>query len=158
MQERISNHVKALLVAEDFSEVARVSQSNCLTVQHFDYRCSRSRNESGMPYGPTVSVIIQFSFKSLSNNKGKIFYDRLKSQSPFPYTFVFNATFDSVQQLSRYDDAMIVSGYIVDIEESFDKAAAPGETVEQMLTNVKMLLCSITYVGKDSNKTLSLIH
>ena len=159
MQERLSNNIKALLITEDLSEVEIVSQNSCFTLQHFNYDCNRCRNEMGEPYGPTVSVILQFSIRTLTENGGKIFYERLKSTSPYSYTFIFNATFNANKQLSGYEDAMIVSGYVIDIEESFYSATSgEDKQPEQMLMSAKLLLQDITYIGKNSNKTLSIIH
>lgn len=158
MLKNFSNQVKALLLAEDMTELAVVSQDNCMTVQHFDYRCCRSRNDSGIPYGPTVSVIMNISVKSLSNTGNKIFYERLKSNLQSPFTVIFNATFDDYRKLSYYEDAMIVSGYVVDVEEAFDSSLGTNGETEQMLLQASLLLCSITYVGKNSNRTLSIIR
>ena len=151
----ISNNIKAILIPEDFSEITRVSQDKCLTLQHFDYKCQRSRNEEGIPYGSTVSVTLNCTIRTI--NDLQVYYDRLKSNAPNTYTFAFNATFDAQKCLSDYEDAMIVSGYIIDIEENFDSAKNENGESEQMLINIKILLSSITYVGKNSNKTLSII-
>ena len=151
----ISNNIKAILIPEDFSEITRVSQEKCLTLQHFDYKCQRSRNEEGIPYGSTVSVTLNCTIRTTCDLQ--VYYDRLKSNSPYTYTFVFNAIFDTQKCLSDYEDAMIVSGYIIDIEENFDSATNENGEDEQMLINIKILLSNITYVGKNSNKTLSII-
>lgn len=158
MLENLSNQTKALLIAEDLSEMSVASQENCITLQHFSYACHRSRNEAGVPYGSTVSAVLQFTIKSLSEKDGKLFYERLKSNSVYSYTFVFNATFDSRKHLSHYGDALIVSGYVVDVEDDFNTTLAPDGGTEQMLLHVKLLLSSLSYVGKDSKKTLSFVY
>lgn len=151
----LSNNIKAILIPEDFSEMARVSQDKCLTLQHFDYKCQRCRNEEGTPYGSTVSVILNCTFRTVEDLH--IYYDCLKKNSPQAFTFIFNATFDPHKHLYDYEDAMIVNGYVVDIEEDFNSAMNEAGETEQILCNVKMLLSNITYVGKSSNKTLSII-
>lgn len=158
MLENLSNYTKALLITEDLTEIAAISQDDCMTVQHFDYHCSRSRNEMGEPYGPVVSVTLQVSIKALSNSSEKLLYERLKSNARYPYSFIFNATFDSWRKLSSYENAMVVSGYVVDVEETYDSAFSSETETDQMLMNVKILLSSITYIGKQSNKTLFLIQ
>lgn len=151
----ISNNIKATLILEDFSGMKKVAQEKCLTVQHFDYKCQRCRNEEGIPYGSTVSVILNCTIRTVNNLQG--FYDNLKSNNPFTYTFVFNATFDEQKKLADYEDAMIVVGHIIDIDEDFNSAANDSGDTEQILCNIKLLLSSITYVGKNSNKKLSII-
>lgn len=154
MLDLFSNQTKALLIAEDISEMAVVAQQNCITLQHFDYSCFRNRNELGEPYGSTISAILQFSIKSMSGNICKFLYERMKDNSAYSYTFVFNATFDSQKHLAHYDDAMVASGYVVDVEEAFSTTFSTGADTEQMTMNVKLLLTSLVYIGKSSNKTL----
>ena len=151
----LSNNIKALLIPEDFTEMKGVAQEKCLTVQHFDYKCQRCRNEEGVPYGSTVSVILNCTIRTA--NSLQTYYDNLKSNNPYSYTFVFNAVFDRQKKLSDYEDAMIVAGHIIDIEEEFNSAKNEKGESEQILCNIKILLSSITYVGKSSNKTLSII-
>ena len=152
---RLSNNIKALLIPEDFTEMKGVAQEKCLTVQHFDYKCQRCRNEEGVPYGSTVSVILSCTIRTV--NSLQSYYDNLKSNNPNTYTFVFNAVFDEQKKLSDYEDAMIVAGHIINIEEEFNSASNEDGESEQILFNVKILLSSITYVGKNSNKKLSII-
>lgn len=152
----VSNHIKALLIAEDITETSRVAQHKCLTLQHFDYKCQRPRNEAGEPYGATVSVTLNCTLRSTDDIR--VFYDRLKSNAVFSYTCVFNAVFDAQKNLSDYEDAMIVTGYVIDVEEEFDSASGEKGDNEQMLVHVKILLSSITYVGRNNNKTLSIIN
>ncbi len=151
----LSNNIKAILIPEDFTEMKRVAQEKCLTVQHFDYKCQRCRNEEGVPYGSTVSVILNCTIRTA--NSFQAYYDNLKSNNPYSYTFIFNAVFDQQKQLADYEDAMVVTGHIIDIEESFNSAKNAEEESEQMLCYIKILLSGITYVGKSSNKVLSII-
>lgn len=153
---RLSNNIKAILIPEDFTEMKRIAQEKCLTVQHFDYKCQRCRNEEGVPYGSTVSVILSCTIRTV--NSLQSYYDNLKSNNPNTYTFVFNAVFDEQKKLSDYEDAMIVAGHIIDIEEKFNSASNEDGESEQIQFNVKILLSCITYVGKNSNKKLSIIE
>lgn len=152
----VSNNIKALLITEDLSDTTRVTQEKCLTLQHFDYKCQRARNEAGDPYGSTVSVTLNCTMRAAGGLQ--VFYDRLKSNAIYSYTCVFNATFDDQKLLADYEEAMTFSGYVVDIEEVFDSDTRLTEENEQMLINVKILLSQITYVGRTSNKTLDIIN
>ncbi len=151
----LSNNIKAILIPEDFSEMARVSQDKCLTLQHFDYKCQRCRNEEGIPYGSTVSVILSCTIRTVEDLH--VYYDCLKKNTPQAFSFIFNATFDNQRILWDYEDAMIVDGYVIDIAEYFNSTTNEAGESEQILCNIKILLSNITYVGKSSNKTLSII-
>lgn len=151
----LSNNIKAILIPEDFTEMAKVSQDKCLTLQHFDYKCQRCRNEEGIPYGSTVSVILNCTIRTVEDLH--VYYDCLKKNAPQAFSFIFNATFDNYRHLWDYEDAMIATGYVVDIEEDFNSATNEAGDTEQILCNIKILLSNITYVGKSSNKTLSII-
>ncbi len=152
----LSNNIKAILIPEDFSEMARVSQDKCLTLQHFDYKCQRCRNEEGVPYGSTVSVILNCTIRTVEGLQG--YYDCMKKNTPQAFSFIFNATFDNNRYLWDFEDAMIATGYVVDIEEDFNSATNEAGETEQILCDVKILLSNIKYIGKSSNKTLSIIQ
>ncbi|MGM9760184.1 MAG: hypothetical protein ACI30I_08745 [Parabacteroides sp.] len=154
MAENLSNYLKALVTLEDLTLGLPIRQKGCQTVQHFSYRCGRSRNSQGKPYGPTTASILHFTLKSLSNNESKHFYRRLQDNETHTFSFLFNATFDGLQLLSDYDDAMVVTGYVIDIEEFFGTQMEEIEDKEQMYMRVDLLVESIEYVGKMSNRTL----
>lgn len=149
MAEILSNHIKASLITEDISEIQSVPQSKCLTVQHFDYKCERSRNEEGEPYGTTMSATLRCTVRSTGSLQ--VFYERMQSTTPYAYTFLFNSTFDERKVLSGYEDAMIITGYIIDIEEVFDTTSPTPDDTTQMLLKLQILLSNITYVGKTQN-------
>lgn len=154
MAELLSNHIKALLFTEDVSETRNILQSKCHVVQHFDYKCQRPRNEEGEAYGKTISAILNCTILSADNLQ--VFYEQMQSSSPHAYTFLFNSTFDERKELTDYEDAMIVIGYIVDIEETFDTTSSSPDETTQMLLKFQILLSNITYVGKNNNKILSI--
>ena len=146
MQQTISNHIKALLFPEDIRNEEHPLQEKCFTVQHYQYTCSRNRNEIGTPCSFTNSVLLKCSLKTISDESGKIFYELMKSNRRYSFSFVFNATFNQYRRLDYCDDSMIVNGFIVDVQENL-------ETID-----ISILLSDITYVGKESDKTLYIIH
>lgn len=133
-----------------------MSQEHCLVLQHFDYKCQRSRNESGEPYGTTMSATLNCTIRSAGCLQ--VFYDHLKSNATHNYTFAFNATFDEQKLLYDYEDAMVVSGYIIDVEEDFDTDSDENDETRQMLLSIKILLSNITYIGRTTNRTLPIIQ
>lgn len=151
MPAMISNELKAMLVTEDITESGvNVRQENCFTVQHFSYECSRRRNSAGEPYGPTVPSFLTFTVKVASDNNGKVFFDRIIGSETFRYSFLFNASFNDMRALSGFQDAMVATGYIVDLEEIYESVPAGDGSSEQMLIRAKLLLCNLAYVGRES--------
>lgn len=156
MPGTILNQLKALLVLEDITEQGLdVRQNNSFTVQHFSYTCCRRRNDSGIPYGPTLPAYLDFTVKVVSGNNGKAFFERMQTNETFPYSFLFNANFTTMHHLAEYEDAMVASGYIVDVEEDLESVPVPDGTTEQMLIHVRLLISNLAYLGKE--RTLKLM-
>ena len=149
MPSVFSNQLKALLITEDISEQGvNVWQDNCFTIQHFSYQCRRKRNESGTPYGPTVPSYLDFKVRVADKDQGKVFFDRMGSGKSFPYSFLFNADFNDMRRLSQCEDAMVATGYIVDIEEVCERPQDSGEG-NQMFLCGRLLLCNLAYLGRE---------
>ena len=155
---KYSNYLKAVLFPNHMMENGRnIERRACYTIQQFAYQCQRSRNDAGFPYGNTTPTELKFVVKLESPESGKVFYQRMKSNELFDHTFIFNATFDDFGRLVSYEDAMVVSGYVVDVMEDYDTAVQEDGTMNQILIEVRLLLSSITYSGKeDSYKQLEI--
>jgi len=155
---KVSNQLKVVLFPGEITDMKmQVHQNQCLTIQEFSYCCERNRDEHGEPFGPTVSVIMQFTVRIVNVMDGKVFYERLNSLAPQPYTFLFNAAFNPVRQLTAYDDSMMVHGHIVDLSESYTNQPADGDTTNQVLISVQLLLSDITYQGNMSDLKLEMV-
>ena len=128
--------------------IINITSYHCFTVQHFAYKASRSRNKSGIPFGPTNTTLMEFTLKLLNPADSKLFYERLVSNNTYACTFLFNATFNEMKRLKAFDDAMVVEGYIVDLEDNYDATPDEDGTSEQILLNIKILVHSITYKGR----------
>lgn len=157
---KYSDHLKAVLFPENLLDVGEnVEKRLCKTVQHFSYKCQRSRNDAGIPYGNTTPTELLFTIKLESPDDSKVFYQQLQQNELFNHSFLFNATFDQRDRLKAYDDAMIVRGFVVDVKEDYDASVTEDGTAQQILIQVTLLLSSITYVGKeDSYKQLEITH
>lgn len=152
---KYSDHLKAVLFPENFQEVGEnVEKRLCKIVQHFSYKCQRSRNDAGIPYGNTTPTELQFTIKLESPDDSKVFYQQLQQNELFNHSFVFNATFDQRDRLKTYDDAMIVKGFVVDVKEDYDAKVTEDGSAQQILIKVTLLLSSITYVGKEDNSKI----
>lgn len=147
---KYSDHLKAVFYPDNLQEVeGNLEKRLCQTIQHFSYKCQRSRNDAGIPYGSTTPTELQFTVKLETPDDSKVFYLRMQSNELNDYTFLFNATFDQRDRLKSYDDAMIVRGFVVDVKEDYDASVNEDGTVQQILIRVTLLLSSITYVSKD---------
>lgn len=145
-----SDHLKAVLYPYNLQDVEEnLEKRLCQTIQHFSYKCQRSRNDAGIPYGNTAPTELQFTVKLETPDDSKVFYQRMQSNELYDYTFLFNATFDQRDRLKSYDDAMIVRGFVVDVKEDYDATVNEDGSVQQILIQVTLLLSSITYVSKD---------
>jgi hypothetical protein len=147
----LSNQLKAILVTEDITEPGvNVWQDNCFIVQHFHYECRRKRNVAGEPYGDTVPSYLFFTVKVVSEGNSKVFFERMRGHDTFRYSFLFNASFNSMRGLSEYQDALVASGYLVDLEELYESAPDGSGVSDQMLIRAKLLLSNLAYVGQES--------
>lgn len=150
-----SDHLKAVLYPYNLQDVEEnLEKRLCQTIQHFSYKCQRSRNDAGIPYGNTTPTELQFTVKLDTPDDSKVFYQRMQQNELFDHTFLFNATFDQRDRLKSYDDAMIVRGFVVDVREDYDATVTSNGTVQQILVQVNLLLSSITYVGKENNSKI----
>ena len=155
----LSNQLKALLVVEDITEQGvNVWRDNCFVIQHFHYDCHRRRNDAGEPYGPTVPAYLSFTVRVTSDNNGKILFERMQSHDTFPYSFLFNATFNASRRLSECQDAMVVTGYVVDVEETYESALSEDGEAEQMLIHAKILMSNIKYLGRERYLQLTMTN
>lgn len=129
----------------DFTSITR----NNKTLQHFDYKCQRSRDVDGEPYGPTVSSLMTFTIRNVSGTDLENIYGNLKQATSQEFTFLFNVEFDASNNnvYVSHEAAMYVTGYVVDIEEYFVAEKEKDAEAKQMEMEVKLLLSNITYLG-----------
>ena len=151
----LSNNLKAVLYPDDMLGQGEksVQKEKCYTVQNFNYRCERSRNDAGFPFGDTNPAVMAFTVRLVHPEEGVVFHKRLIENEPSDYTFLFNATYNDQQRLRGYDNAMTVNGFVVDVEDDF---SAGGKDIDnrQMLIRVKLFINSVTYKGKMKDEVL----
>lgn len=147
-----SNELKAVVVTENFLEnPMNVLKENCLTVQKFSYNCVHKRNSAGEVYGPTEPVILDFKVRVNSPYHARAFYSALGQNQHYDFSLLFNVTFHANERLADYEDGMVVNGYVVKVEEDYHSAKNEEGHDEQMMLNVKVLVCSAIYLGKEKN-------
>ena len=147
----LSNHLKAMLYTDDVRLLderrLRIPCDRCFTVLHFSYECKRERNKSGYPFGKTTTTILDFTIRLMSPEDGKPFYHQMQQNEPEFFTFLFNATLFNRQYVTGYEDAMVVNGYVIDVEDDF---------TNEMLIHVKLLVANITYIGVNGDRYIEI--
>ncbi len=154
MASILSNNLKAIMFPGNIREADTIiRRSQCHTVQEYSYCFQRTRNDAGFPTGPTLTTILEFTIKIGSPEEGRLYYQRIHDNQPYDYTFIFNATFGTHMQLVDSEDAMVVNGYVVDVEDNYDTEDENGQS-EQMLIHLKLMINSIAYIGRDHDRVL----
>ena len=154
----LSNELKAVAVMADMTETADgITSDQCMSVQHFDYRCARKRDAKGRTYKASEPTMLHFSVRLNSTEQARTFFKQLTDSEYGNLSFVFNLTFSETGRLKDYDNAMVVEGYLVDLKEDFYSAEPMGQE-EQMMLNASMLVRAITYLEQNDRKTLCFIY
>jgi len=155
MKRIISNYLKAtMLVGDITNESAQYYQSDCMTVQKFNYTIDRLLDSRGLPFGHTNVTTLTTTVRVMNKVQVKMIFEMLEKVNCNDFSFLFNATFAPDGMISDKDDAMLVRGVVVDIKENFNSVAKNGN--QQMLLTLKILIADITYLGSMSNKILAI--
>ena len=75
----ISNNIKAVLYPDDMQEQGEnsVQKEKCYTVQNFNYRSERSRNDAGFPYETVNPTVMSFTVRLVRPEEGVVYHKRL---------------------------------------------------------------------------------
>ena len=153
-EEREMKEIKVMVYAGNLMELAqsemrdvvlkdRFARDQGYTVQDFSYSCQRNRDEAGSAYGESENVVVDFTIRVMTTEQ-TLFYEKLKDLGNDYYSFVFNGIYEG-GRLKYFDNAMMVDGYVVDVEE----CAANDEN--QALMHVKLLARELYYIQHDGN-------
>lgn len=149
--------LRAMFVAEDITMVKEsVTKDKCFVVQHFSYDSQRDRVGVRMMSGTEDSSYINLVIRIANVGTARLFYQQMNESAPFVYSILFNASFNANDRLLDFDDAMMVKGYIVDIEETINTGNLKQGDDTQVLMKVKLLLSTITYLGSEHNIELDI--
>lgn len=161
MAMNLSNHLKAIIYPGNIltEDVCGIHKDKCFTVLHFNYECCKERDKAGFPYGKTTSTFLDFTLRLMSPEDGKMFYQQMHRNEPCDYTFMFNVKFkqhllDSL--IKESEDDMVVSGYVVDVEDDYTTTPLGDGTTEQMQIHVKLLVANMTYIGTNGNRSIDI--
>ena len=130
-----------------------ILKENALTVQYFSYDCTYRRNNSGEIYGAVEPVILQLRIRVNSPHHARQFYRESIQHNHFQISFLFNVTWSENDRLGNYEDGMVVDGYVVHVEEEYHSSKQIDGVDQQMLLDVKLLVRSVTYLGRENNLT-----
>ena len=144
--QRISNQTKVILFPDNYLEQAYITKEKCIAVQHYDYTFQRNRNAYGEPYGRISGGLLTLTIRVGSRDSLRLFYQQLKQHYSATYSLLVYATYDAQGYLAERSGALMVEGYIVDIQELFDRDQA-NESGEQMSLVCEILLTSVTCEG-----------
>ena len=159
MEKLYSNELKAVVILDNILENPQnVQKSNCLTVQHFDYLCEHMRNNSDSLFKATKSVTLRCTVRVNSPLHAKDFYLCLLHNGRYQFSFLFNATFNANGRLDNYEDGLVADGYVVRVDEDYNSDKSQKGVNEQMTLHVQLLVCSLTYLGRERSLTNTFIQ
>ena len=144
--QRISNQTKVVLFPDNYQEQAYITKEKCIAVQHYSYTLQRNRNAYGEPDGRISGSAVTLTIRVGSRDSLRLFYQRLTQHYSSTYSLLFDATYDVQGYLTDQSGALIVEGYVVDVQELFDRDQA-NEEGEQMSLVCEILLTSVSCVG-----------
>ncbi len=151
-EERDMKEIKVMVFAGNLAEFAksemrdvvlkdRFAKEQGYTVQDFSYSCQRDRDEVETAYGETQNVVVDFTIRVMTTEQ-TLFYEKLKDLGNDYYSLIYNGIYED-GQLKFFDNALVVDGYVVDVEE---RAA---NDCNQALMHVKILARELIYVQRD---------
>lgn len=156
MTANLTNHRKTvLLIGNILDDNVRFGQEDCVVVQKFEYVFERTCNTNGIPTGTTINPVVEFSFKFMDDAKPKSLFKYLNSMELIEITFLFNVSYNDNRKISDYDNAIVMKGYVVEVEQDYHYSGTNGEE-SQRIMKVKLLAADVTYVDDRSCKTLVL--
>lgn len=160
-----NNSFKGMVVVDENLITKNVQRIDDNMVRYilrdFHYGSHRERDNIGMPYGPVISTCLDFSIRMESADMGRKFYDNMASNAPMDLTFLFDTSFNKEGKggnytpktmLKDFRNVLVVRGYVVDVEESFDKEADVSGKYNLLSMRVKILMTDVTFAGPHPTK------
>ena len=150
--------LKAIVVMADLqNQDVSITSDKCMSVGHFDYCCFRNRDSKGRTYHDSAPAMLNFIVRFNSIEKAKQFYQQIQKNESGTLSFLFNASFSN-GNLDDYASAMVVNGFIVDIQEDFHSKVSSVQEDQQMIARVRMQVHSIIYKNSNTVKELAFVQ
>lgn len=118
-----------------------------VTVQRWDYDLHRSLNEVATPYGDSVSVIMNITFKISERINAKLFLQHLNSNEVYDYSILFDAVYED-SRLKSFEKGMVLRGFVVDVVEHYDDTIDNALLPQTNVLTVQLQLVSITFLSE----------
>lgn len=147
-----SKYIKSMLYLGNITDGERAEQSRCFTLQHFDYNLDRMLGERRELLNATREAMMNLSIKVQPDNLTMDLYRVFGQDEQSTFTIIFNGEFDDMGCLVSLENAMVVTGYILHIEESFSRAAINhiARPQERATIDVKVVMLKMHYAGNGS--------
>lgn len=144
-----------LYPAELPNELKGVLRDSCFHIIRYAFECSRSLNDLGLPYGPTLPSTLEFTCKARKVGKIKSLYQLLSKAQTGTYTFLIGPVFSdstnaSSKYLISYDEVMTVRGNLIDIVDVY--STKDNDEANQMIVTAKLLINEIVFGGGETSK------
>ena len=144
--------LKAVMIHDNILEnPLNILKENSLTIQNLTYDCVHNRNNAGEVFGATEPVILDFTVRVNSPHHAKRFYQESILNNYFNFSVLFNVMWGSNNRMSSYEDGFVANGYVVHVEENYHSGKDSSGLDQHMLLSVKVLVRSMTYLGRDRN-------
>ena len=157
MSEINSNKANAIVYLGDFIKTGyNVLNEDCLTVVSYNYNCKRSRNSTGVPYGPTHSSIFEMQIRNFSDKYEASILNHMKGNMATDFSIALSPIFDNADRIRDFYDSFVVRGYVVDVNEIYSDQENDSSQIGQRIMQIRILICEITYVGSISNLKLTI--
>lgn len=140
----VSNNIKAVIFNDNMVDIGYVQRHQCYVVQHYDFTLNRSRNATGTVYGFDAGSMLMLTVRIGQMQNLIPFYQRLESKDLSYFSFIFNGVYDETNILNRYDSAILVSGYLVDICEEYERYKSDNSS--HMMLHLSILIRSVKYL------------
>lgn len=139
----------------DYEETgSNMRKTDGMTVQEYHYQCRRTRNSRGEPYGPTHSSYLELTLRNFSDTfEAQVLRD-MKSSRPANYSFLFNAGYEDNQIVKNFTEALILSGFIVNLTESYSCLKDDNQEKGDRIMNMKIQILSIKYLSNNNGLIL----
>lgn len=156
---------KAYILTEDVRNASiddngryQLTNNSCYLMQSMKYSMHRCRQENGTPYNTSSMVVMELTVLQSEKTSFQVFYSRLKENQSYAFSMLFEANIENEVMLKDYASAMVFSGYVIDIEETFHGGLTNltrDSSEELMQITVKVMLDHISYVGQTNDVNIT---
>lgn len=148
---KVSNHIKGILYLGNMLEDVQIEQKRCFTIQHFDYNYRSMLSSRSNLMNANEESIMNISIRVLPDMMMNSLYEAYDMNTRVILSVIFNGEFDDMDNLSLYDNAIIVEGYLIQLSEQFERSTLQEGESNRALMDIKVIMHSIKYVSNNSS-------